>query len=61
VIKAKMKILQNSVAMGHLMIKAIQLVKMRTRTSVMKMIKLFLKKLLLRLTLIVKRRLRTLS
>jgi hypothetical protein len=61
VIKAKMKILQNSVAMGHLMIKAIQLVKTRTRTSVMKMIKLFLKKLLLRLALIVKRRLRTLS
>jgi hypothetical protein len=39
VIKAKMKIHQNSMAMGHLMIKAIQLVKARTRTTIMKMIK----------------------
>jgi hypothetical protein len=39
VIKARMKIPQNSVAMGHLMIKAIQLVKPRTRTAIMKMIK----------------------
>jgi hypothetical protein len=37
-IKAKMKILPNSVAMGHLMIKAIQLVKARTRTVIIKMI-----------------------
>jgi hypothetical protein len=39
VIKAKMKIHQHSVAMGHLMIKEIQLVKARTRTVIMKMIK----------------------
>jgi hypothetical protein len=39
VIKAEMKILQNFVAMGHLIIKAIQLVKMRTRTTIIKMIK----------------------
>jgi hypothetical protein len=38
-IKAKMKIHLNSVATGHLMIKTIQLVKARTRTSIMKMIK----------------------
>jgi hypothetical protein len=38
-IKALMKILRNSVAIGHLMIKAIQLVKARTRTTIMKMIK----------------------
>jgi hypothetical protein len=38
-IKALMKILWNSVAIGHLMIKAIQLVKARTRTTIMKMIK----------------------
>jgi hypothetical protein len=38
-IKAKMKIHQNSVATGHLMIEAIQLVKTRTRTTIMKMIK----------------------
>jgi hypothetical protein len=38
-IKALMKILQNSMAMGHLMIKAIHLVKARTRTTIMKMIK----------------------
>jgi hypothetical protein len=56
-----MKILHNSVAMGHLMIKAIQLVKTRTRTTIMKMIKLFLKKYLLRLALVMKRILRTLS
>jgi hypothetical protein len=56
-----MKILLNSMAMGHLMIKAIQLVKTRTRTAIMKMIKYFLKKRLLRLALVVKTRLRTLS
>jgi hypothetical protein len=61
VIKAKMKILRNSVAMGHLMIKAVQLVKARTRIVIMKMIKKFLKKLLLKLALVVRRRLRTLS
>jgi hypothetical protein len=37
-----MKILQNVMAMGHLMIKAIQLFKARTRTAIMKMIKKFL-------------------
>jgi hypothetical protein len=42
VIKTKMKILQNVMAMGHLMIKAIQLFKARTRTAIMKMIKKFL-------------------
>jgi hypothetical protein len=38
-IKAKLKIHLNSVATGHLMIKAIQLIKARTRTAIMKMIK----------------------
>jgi hypothetical protein len=38
-IKALMKIHLISVVMGHLMIKAIQLVKVRTRTAIMKMIK----------------------
>jgi hypothetical protein len=59
--KAKMKILQNSVAMGHLMIKAIQLVKTRTRIVIMKMIKKFLKKLLKKFAFTVRRRLRSLS
>jgi hypothetical protein len=61
VIKAKMKILQNSVAIGHLMIKAIQLVKARTRIVIMRMIQKFLKKLLKKLALAMRRRLRTLS
>jgi hypothetical protein len=56
-IKAKMKIHLNSVATGHLMIKEIQLVKTRTKTVIMKMIKLSLKKHLLRLALAVRRRL----
>jgi hypothetical protein len=59
-VKAMMKILLNSVAMGHLMIKAIQMVKARTRTVIMKMIKKFLKKLLKKLALAVRRRLKTL-
>jgi hypothetical protein len=57
VIKAKMKIHQNTMAMGHLMIKAIHLVKARTIV----VIKKFLKKLLKKLVLTVRRRSRTLS